>query len=115
MWKILNGKMPNPSITFKAPSRLGIQAMVPSLALNRSGSLASQRRFDESFAVVAPRLWNALPGSLTTIQSDTKFKNDQTKLLYKLDDMPPVYGYVRAQHNSLPEVLRKALERWSLL
>ena len=96
MWKILNGRMPNPNINFRAPSRLGIQAVIPSLSLNRSGSVACQTKFDASFAVVGPRLWNALPSSLTTIQSEDRFKNDLTKLLYELDDMPPVYGYVRA-------------------
>ena len=107
--------MPNPNISFRAPSRLGIQAVVPSLGLNISGSGACQTKFDESFSVVGPRLWNALPSSLTTIVSDTKFKNDLTGLLYELDDMPPVYGYTRAHDNSLPEVLRRADERRSLM
>ena len=115
MWKILYGRMPNPNISFRAPSRLGIQAVVPSLGLNISGSGACQTKFDESFSVVGPRLWNALPSSLTTIVSDTKFKNDLTGLLYELDDMPPVYGYTRAHDNSLPEVLRRADERRSLM
>ena len=115
MWKILNGSMPNPNVKFRAPSRLGIQAVVPSLGPNRSGSVACQTKYDESFAVVGPRLWNALPSNLTTIKSSGAFKSQLTKLLYKLEDMTPVYGYVRAHDNSLPEVLRRADERRSQL
>ena len=58
--------------------------------------------------LVGPRLWNVLPGSLTTLQSNRKFKCQLTKLLFELDDMPPVHGYARSHGNSLPEVLARA-------
>ena len=113
MWKILHGLAPNPNIRFRPQSRLGIQAIVPSL--NASGGAACQSKFDMSFAVIGPNLWNALPSTLTTIESATIFKSRLTSLLCKLDDMPPTSGYVRTHDNSLPEVLRRADERWSLL
>ena len=113
MWNILNGKMPNPGIRFRPRSRLGIQAIVPSL--NISEGIACQTRFDETFAVTGPTLWNCLPSSITTIESAQKFKNHLTKLFCELEDMPPVPGYTRANNNTLPEVLRRAEERWSLL
>ena len=113
MWKILHGLAPNPNIRFRPQSRLGIQAIVPSL--NATGGAACQSKFDMSFAVIGPNLWNALPSALTTIESATIFKSRLTSLLYKLDDMPPTSGYVRTHDNSLPEVLRRADERWSLL
>ena len=115
MWKILHGEMPNPNIGFRPPSRLGIQAIVPSLSLNMSGFTVNQSIYDSSFAVIGPKLWNALPGSLTTVESASKFQSQLTRMLYNLDDMPPTNGYMRAHDNSLPEVLRRADERRSLL
>ena len=114
MWKILHGKMPNPNISFRQPSRLGIKANLPSLSLNVSGFVANQSVYDSSFAVIGPKLWNALPSSLTMMESAYKFKSQLTRMLYLLDDMPPTVGYVRAHDNSLPEVLRRADERRSL-
>ena len=93
---------------------MGIQAVLPSLV---GGRTANQTRYDQSFAVLAPKLWNALPSKLTTIESAAKFKNDLTKFLENLDDTPPTSGYMRNHDNSLPEVLRRLGfdERSSLL
>ena len=114
MWRILHGAIPNPNIQFRPRSRLGIQAVTPSLVTART---ASQSRYDTTFAVVAPKLWNALPSQLTTMESAAKFKNHLTIFLKNLDDMPPTSGYVRTHDNSLPEVLRRVGvdERRSLL
>ena len=114
MWKILHGKMPNPNVRFRPPSRLGIQAIVPSLNLNISGFTANQTIYDSSFAVIGPKLWNALPGNLTTVETASKFQSQLTRVLCCLEDKPPTCGYTRAHDNSLPEVLRRADERWSL-
>ena len=111
MWKILHKSMPNPNIKFRPRSRLGIQAFVPSLA--PAAGLANQSRYDASFAVVGPTLWNALPGELTLIEPFIKFKNALTTFLRRLDDMPPISGYARAHDNSLPEVLRRAEDRFN--
>ena len=113
MWKILHGKMPNPNVRFRPPSRLGIQAIIPSLSLNISGFTTNQTKYDSSFAVIGPKLWNALPGNLTTVDTASMFQSQLTKMLYSLEDMPPTYGYRRAHDNSLPEVLRRADERQS--
>ena len=114
MWRILHGAIPNPNIQFRPRSRLGIQAVIPSLV---SGRTANQSRYNSTFAVVAPKLWNALPSHLTTIESAAKFKSQLTIFLKNLDDMPPISGYVRTHDNSLPEVLRRVEfdERRSLL
>ena len=62
-WKILRGLCPNDiNVIFSAPSRLGIQAQVP--RISRSSSLRNQSLYDNSFAVIAPRFWNTLPGHL---------------------------------------------------
>ena len=113
MWKVLNKVMPNPNIKFRPESRLGIQAVVPSIGVARG--CAIQSKYDASFAVVGPKLWSALPGKLTLISSDKAFKSQLTSLLNILEDVPPMPGYMCAHDNSLPEVLRRANGRWSLL
>ena len=85
------------------PSRLGIQAIVPSLS--RTG-LAVQSKYDASFPVLGPKLWNVLPREITEITGADSFKNQLTKYLLSLPDEPPVPGYVRAHSNSLLEVAR---------
>ena len=102
--------MPNPNIQFRPRSRLGIQAFVPSLVTG--SGLANQSRYDASFAVVDPTLWNSLPGDLTLFELFIKFNNKLSRFLENLDDMPPIAGYVRAHNNSLPEVLRRADDRF---
>ena len=82
MWRILHGAIPNPNIQFRPRSRLGIQAVIPSLV---SGRTANQSRYDSTFAVLAPKLWNALPSHLTTIESAAKFKNHLTIFLKNLE------------------------------
>ena len=104
--------MPNPNVRFRPPSRLGIQAIVPSLNLNVSGFTANQTIYD-SFAVIGPKLWNALPGNLTTVKTASKFQAQLMGLLFSLEDMPPTCGYMRARDNTLPEVLKRAGERRS--
>ena len=113
MWKILHNEVPNPNVQFRTISRLGIQAVVPGLIPNTRAT--NRSLYDQSFSVIGPTLWNALPGQLTTIQSGTMFKNKLSKLINLLPDEPPVSGYVRAHSNSLPEVLRRASWRWSLM
>ena len=103
MWKLLNKIVPNPNISFRPPSRLGVQAVIP--AINARGRSAHRTLYDESFFVVGPTLWNSLPSGLTTIQTMSKFKTGLDILIDALPDDPPVTGYVRAHNNTLPEVL----------
>ena len=104
MWKLLNGGCPNEiNVRFKAPSRLGIRAVIP--PIKAGVRQANQTRFDESFAVIGPRLWNCLPADLTKITSESKFKTQLTNFLKLVLDQPPVTGYPRAHSNTLPEVV----------
>ena len=103
MWKILYNQMPRMGIIFRPESRLGIQAVIPSLT---QGSARNRRLFDESFSFIGPTLWNALPSEVSAIQSFTMFKSHLDKLLRDVPDQPPVTGYSRAHRNTLPEVLR---------
>ena len=61
--------------------------------------------YEDSFAVVGPRLWNILPSQLTIVKSESGFKDKLTEYLKKLHDEPPVVGYVRRNDNTLPEVV----------
>ena len=74
MWKILYGKAPALSITFRDPSRLGIQAELP--PLSHVARRANQSLYDGSFAMTGPALWNALPAHLHTISKFESFKSD---------------------------------------
>ena len=107
IFKCLNGICPNElGIEFRPAGRLGIQAVVPSLASN--SSVANQSIYDRSFAVVGPRLWNVLPKVLTTETSAARFKSGLTTYMCQMIDEPPVPGYTRRHGNTLPEVVRIA-------
>ena len=99
MWKILNGKAPALSITFRDPSRLGIQAELP--PLSHVARQANQSLYDGSFAMTGPALWNALPANLHTISKFESFKSDLTKYLMSIPDLPPVHGYPSSGNNSI--------------
>ena len=99
-WKILQGLCPNDiNVIFSAPSRLGIQAQVP--RISRSSSLRNQSLYDNSFAVIAPRVWNTLPGHLHQLADMQNFKNKLTDYLNSIPDNPPVSGYSCVNGNSL--------------
>ena len=100
MWKILNGDAPNiSSISFRPPSRLGVQAELRPLIT--SARHANQSLFDGSFAMTGPTLWNVLPAHLHTIQKFQTFKSSLTKFLKSIPDYPPVPGYPSSGSNSI--------------
>ena len=100
MWKILNDHCPNDlNVRFMAPSRRGIRSVVPSL--NRQSSRRNQTLYDNSFAVLGPRLWNILPADMTKILEKETFKHQLTKFLLSFADNPPVRGYARSNGNSI--------------
>ena len=100
MWKILHGLSPNDlNIKFSDPSRFGIKAHVPSLM--RSSSQRNQSLYDNSFAVIGPRLWNILPNHLHHMADLKQFKHALTEFLNTFPDTPPVSGYSCANRNSM--------------
>ena len=102
MWKILYGEVPPlSSFKFNEPSRLGIQAELP--PLRRGTRQAIQTRYDESFAMTGPVLWNVLPAHLHTISKFESFKTALTKFLMSIPDRPPVSGYPSSGSNSIVE------------
>ena len=100
MWKVLRELVPNHLETnFMAPSRLGIRAKVPPIV--KSSSLRNQSLYDNSFAVMGPRLWNILPSHLHHIAELQQFKTKLTEFINLFPDKPPVSGYCHANSNSL--------------
>ena len=106
MWKIINGEMPNDlCIQFSNTQRRGIKAKLPPLdmkATQRARSL-----YENSFAVIGPRLWNTIPHKITTKTNKDSFKVALSKYMEQIPDEPPIDGFTR--HNSLLDYNRLQL------
>ena len=103
MFRCRLGEVPNDlGIQFRLSGRLGIQAVIPPLSRNRSGS--AQAKYDESFAFFGLRLWNVLPAEISMMDCPRTFKRVLTEWCLKRPDRPPVAGYWRLDDNSLLSV-----------
>ena len=101
MWKIKEGLCPNDlQISFSEGStRLGLAAL-PTLV--RSSRASSQSLYDNSFAVVGPKLWNVLPASIKDEDTITSFKASVYSYCSRYPDTPPLRGKPAPQNgNSL--------------
>ena len=104
MWKILNSIVPNDMrIESRVNERLGLKAKLPRIPRGCMGRVRTQ--YDLSFAYIGPKLWNMLPKRINLIGELQKFKSELTRFVLSLPDRPPVHGYVRANNNSLVEVV----------
>ena len=102
VWKILHGKCPNDvDIKFNDSLRRGQQALVPTLA--KRSSQRNQTLYDQSFAVIGPRLWNMVPPNLHSIENLDNFKSHLADFVKTFPDEPPVPGYSCRTGNSLLE------------
>ena len=100
MWKLLHGDVSNDiRIEFVSRPRTGIKAKVPSIRGN--SATGNQSLYDNSFAVMGPRLWNCLPARINTISTFEQFKEKLTSLLMRVPDKPPVQGYSTQNTNSI--------------
>ena len=100
MFKMLNNLMPNDLvITFSDQGRRGIRAAVP--PLNKSATNKAQRMYDESFAVMGPRLWNCIPAETTRKTKLSTFKTSLGSFLMTIPDTPPTPGYSSVNNNSI--------------
>ena len=92
MWKILYGQTSNDlQIQFHSRSRLGTLATIPSLS--RASSSRHQSMYDSSFAVLGPKLWNAMPYYLNGIADFAPLKSRLTAFMLSVPDKPPVRVY----------------------
>ena len=102
MWKIFYNQVPNDlNIQFKYQERKGFCAAIkPLVNPNRK----PQTMYDNSFAVVGPKLWNLVYKQIRFINTSVEdFKKYLSKFLELIPDQPPVNGYSRATNNSLLE------------
>jgi len=100
MWKLLHGLSSNDlQIQFYQRSRFGTLAKVPSLC--KESSIGHQSSYDSSFAVMGPKLWNAIPYHLNGISDLAPFKGKLAAFLLTVPDHPPVKGYSSPNSNSL--------------
>ena len=100
IYKVLHNISPNDTnIKFIYSDRRGIQAVIP--PLHRQASSRAQQKYDSSFSVLGPKLWNLLPKSTTLQTTLASFKSSLQKFLDDTPDKPPVRGYTTANHNSL--------------
>ena len=100
MWKILNSVTTNDlNIEFVSRPRLGNLAKVP--MARRSVYTANQSIYEKSFAVMGPKLWNAMPYHMNLISDIEQFKSQLTKFLLAVPDLPPIRGYTSPNSNSL--------------
>ena len=83
---------------FKVSPRRGIIAVVPPLSNYNS---RAQSLYDNSFSVIAPKLWNILPAELTMISTFSHFKAALDEFLSTKVDKPPIQGYPYVNNNSL--------------
>ena len=100
IWKILNNIYPNTiNLEFKEHSRTyAIMAILKPLPKLKGKSLT---KYEESFLIKGPKLWNLLPPDLTKISVLNIFKNKLNTFLDKIPDKPPIPGYPYVNDNSL--------------
>ena len=103
MWKIFYNQVPNDlNIQFKYQERKCFCAAIKPLVKPNS---KPQTMYDNSFAVVGPKLWNLVPKQIRFINTSVEdFKRHLSKFLELFPDHPPVNGYSRATNNSLLEI-----------
>jgi len=77
--------------------------------LSGNSSRRAQAKYDESFAVVGPKLWNVLPADMTGMVNPRAFKRVLTEWCLKRPDRPPVAGYRRSDDNSLLSVYQLSI------
>ena len=98
MWKIINKIQENDlNFIISTSDRRGIKVQVP--PLRREASQRARTLYEESFGVVAPKLWNTLPRNSSLITNKCSFKTNLSKYLSHIPDRPPVDGF--ASRNSL--------------
>ena len=100
VWKIFNKLTSNDlNMNFNVNRRYGIMAQVP--PINTHSSQKSRTLYDNSFAVLGPRLWNTVPKGVKECASLLTFKFQLDDFLKTIPDRPPVPGYICQNNNSI--------------
>ena len=88
-------------MSFKETLRHGIKAIVPSINNRAQRSVATH--YENSFGVMAAKLWNILPAEINCKMTLDPFKTALAKFLEDFPDTPPTDGYTSITNNSLLE------------
>ena len=99
VWKILNQISPNDiGMQFTDNARLGKKVKIP--AFSKEAPLSAVTLYASSFAVHVGKLWNTLPGYVTSPTKLDSFKAQLGKFLHLIPDKPPVKGYYTSQNRN---------------
>ena len=108
MWKMIHGHVSNDiGVKDTKGGRLGTRAEIPSMVCLG----AAQTKYDNSFAVMGPKLWNCLPAQINQITEFQVFKTQLSRFLDAIPDQPPVTGYSRRSTNSILDIDNGELHR----
>ena len=100
MFKILHKINPNDlNIQFTTTERKGVLAIIPPFP--KAASTKNTTLYEDSFAVMGPKLWNLLPIETRDLAKLESFKVSLSKFLDQFPDQPPVAGYTTLNGNSL--------------
>ena len=99
MWKIIYGNNNNNlNFQFRFSERRGLIVLINPI---QNPNSKAQSLYDNSFAVMGPRLWNRLPANITQLSCFSLFKIAVDTFLSTLPDKPPLQGYPYTNDNSL--------------
>ena len=100
VWKIRNNFYPNVlNLKFDTNRRSGAIKVVLKPLPRVTGRLLTV--YEESFLIVAAKLWNVIPANLTHISSVDHFQIHLDNFLRTIPDKPPLPGYAYQNNNSL--------------
>ena len=101
VWKTINGLVPNDiGLEFYENARLGTRCRIP--PMKKTATQLAKSIYDNSFAVVAPKLWNIIPSTVISAPTLDCFKSRLSIFLRsKFPDLPPVFGYSSPNTNSI--------------
>lgn len=95
IFKILQGKIPNPGISYKYSPRRGKVLITPSVRSSRASH--ANTLIHNSFTRRAPRIFNSIPAEIRNLPNDTPsdvIKNKIDKFLGLITDEPRLPGYL---------------------
>ena len=110
IFKILQGQIPNPGISYKYSGRRGKVLITPTVRSSKASH--ANTLIHNSFTRRAPRIFNALPAEIRNLPNDTPsdvIKNKIDKYLSAITDEPRVPGYLptnSAASNRLEDQIR---------
>ena len=110
IFKILQGKVPNPGISYKYSPRRGKVLIMPPVKSSKSSFAGTL--YHHSFNRRAPRIFNALPKEIRNLPNDSSpelIKRRLDKFLNCIPDEPRLPGYLptnSAESNRLEDQIR---------